>query len=140
MVFKSLQEAFEIAVTKLVKQGKPCLKGKSCCYKHEGMGCIIGQIMPDNAYTKNLEGQHFSAVALGVIREGIGNANTLKWINNLLSLADCTFWDDLQATHDVVITRKDKNEPFLVRINKFAKKYGLDTTFLNDLDCSNLEF
>jgi hypothetical protein len=55
--FKTLQEAFDFAVTKIVEQGDQCLDyDGACAYTRKDKHCAVGWLLPDNNEMGEFEG------------------------------------------------------------------------------------
>lgn len=63
--YTSLQEMFDVSATHLLAQGKRANDGglSGCRYRsNDGCKCAVGALIPDELYTKELEGRMASTV------------------------------------------------------------------------------
>lgn len=51
------QECYDKVKKHLLTQGKQCMDGIDCCYRHNGLACAIGGIIPDELYNRSFEGR-----------------------------------------------------------------------------------
>lgn len=137
MDFKSQQEVFDFVVGALIAQGRPAVtreptsagaRGKSTCkYRSEdGAKCAGGHVIPDEIYTKGLEGQSIRTVVM----QHPALAALRQYANLLI---------DLQNNHDTAalcLHAKDENDTeWLRRFKDGARRtafaYNLVPTGVN---------
>lgn len=58
MKYSSEQEIFDLVTTHLLKQGATSFNTKtdSCMYRHNGLKCAVGFLIPDDEYDPFMEG------------------------------------------------------------------------------------
>lgn len=86
------QRAFDTAVAGLRAQGAKCQNGSSCAYRHDGMKCAWGFVIPDELYDRHFEGH--------TARWTLQAAPALEQHTGLNKYEDANFVDDLQCIHD----------------------------------------
>jgi hypothetical protein len=54
---KSRQEIFDKVASALIAQGKPSINPENgeCLYRHEGLKCALGHLIPDKKYNEKYE-------------------------------------------------------------------------------------
>lgn len=107
------QEMFDAAYIGLASQGFiRSMSNQGCAYRgDEGRRCAIGWIMPDEAYSPDLEG--LSPM----------NCEIEKALD--LASGDICFADELQEAHDGDAHEGDTPEAMKERLESFAIKYNL---------------
>jgi hypothetical protein len=118
------QEAFELAVTGVIKQGKrsmgPWPSGRfGCAYRGEnGLKCHIGMLIPDDQYKPELEGKGPGEIGFDL--------PCLKGLNEDL-LREC------QSAHDDDAADDNFVADYVAHIREIADAYGLDASFIDKL-------
>jgi hypothetical protein len=137
------QELFEFVVKALVKQGKQamCYKSVTCKYRIHNtdsgkvLKCSIGQIIPDNLYTNDIEHK--------LVRELYyynGDNVDVKLVSEYLKKYKLNILIDLQHLHDIVpeINGVWVVDRFISEVNRIAETYSMSKDFMMSLDMSNL--
>jgi hypothetical protein len=107
---KGRQEAFNVAVEHLRKQGRPALKDYNCHYRtEEGNKCAIGALISDEFYSPDMEGWDATVPPVAEALRASG------WD------LDSTFALELQLLHDGQAWRWDLEKD----AKSFAKSYNL---------------
>jgi hypothetical protein len=122
------QEAFDVMVSGLIKQGKPSydIQTMGCMYDNgAGQKCAVGMLIPDEVYSPTLEGCGVLSLAY---KAGKGNWKTKHLLNKMNH--DTLF--AVQKTHDMSVTfyREEGTEKWIDHIKKeykaLAFKLGLE--------------
>jgi hypothetical protein len=119
------QEAFDTAYAAIIAQGKPSMikKYNSCRYRHRGLKCAVGALIPDNLYKKGMEGKTVSSF-YSVDGEFPEVASIFKNVSNYLLL-------DLQLAHDEYAGDTETFiEEFKTRMSVIAKKHNLSSDII----------
>jgi hypothetical protein len=110
-----IQEIFTQGVEGICKQGKPGMQMGFCMYRTpDGLKCLIGQCIPDEAYHPNMEGKGAANIrittAVGV---NFGDAHILL---------------EMQRIHDSVGFTSDADfmEKFKSNAIRFANTFNLE--------------
>lgn len=111
------QEAFNCAVTHLLKQGRQSVYFGTCKYRHPESGerCAIGALIPDDSYDELMEGRLVGTVIHRY--EGVANA---------LVNVDMALLRELQTAHDYPTGGMVSNWPADFR--RVGEKFGLDVS------------
>lgn len=115
----SLQDIFEHIATHLIKQGKASFNGAICAYRgKDGYSCAIGCLIPDEEYSRKMEGGGVSELMAKFYPE----------INKEIDRDKQNLLIRMQNIHDYwnPVDWKDC-------IIKYAKERNLDTQFINNL-------
>lgn len=56
------QQIFNKVKNHLLKQNKKAIYNGNCAYKHDGMSCAIGCLIPDDVYLPEMEGYSIGAL------------------------------------------------------------------------------
>jgi hypothetical protein len=126
------QEIFDKAVSGIITQGGPSTTSERCeigglveCrYRSEtGRKCVIGQLIADEFYRKEMEGRNASSsLVIGAITRSIGGVPQL------------VFMSALQGIHDALTLSTSTDEEFLVSFKEkaydFAKEWKLSPNVL----------
>lgn len=121
------QEAFDIMVSGLIKQGKPSydIQTMNCMYDNgAGQKCAVGMLIPDDDYSPLLEGNGISTLAFKAVKFG--------WkTKHLFNEMNYDMMDAVRTTHDMSVTfyREEGTEKWIDHIKKeyeaLAFKLGL---------------
>jgi hypothetical protein len=131
------QDAFDRAVTGIIKQGRFAVRDGSCCYRFDPTAiasprssyppqvhyatapcrCAVGHLIPDDKYSIRMEGKLPYAES---IRSAVGNPIG----------SDVAFLEALQWVHDKCARNGDTMDTFIANARAFAESYGLNTNVL----------
>ncbi len=117
------QQALEMGVTGIYKQGSQCINGGGAClYKLGDKACIVGWVLTDDL--RSLASKHTNKNVYGIIRD-------VPEIEDYFEGVDLSFLNGLQSAHD--------NEDFDWRgefteiIKSVIRSYNLDDSFMEEL-------
>jgi hypothetical protein len=132
------QDAFDRAVTGIIKQGRFAVRDGSCCYRFDPDAkaarpladyppevcyatapcrCAVGQLIPDDKYDITMEGK--LAYAASIV-DALGNPDE----------EDLRFLQALQEIHDACARDDESLDAFISDARVFARQYGLNTAVL----------
>lgn len=127
----TLQDIFDVVYEGIVKQGEP---GKApgsvaCSYRHNGLKCAFGQLLPDDYYTPDLEDMNPQEI---MRRPVPSNWSPALWCAtqavNLVA--------DLLRAHDHSASTENFVASFKRRMHALADKLSLEIPDVNDCtDC-----
>lgn len=109
------QEAFDIMVSGLIKQGKPSYNIHMGCMYNNGAGqkCAVGMLIPDDDYSPLLEGKGVPIIAFKAVKFG--------WkTKHLFNAMSYDTMDAVQQIHDMSVAfyRKEGTEKWIDHIKK----------------------
>jgi len=130
---RSLQDVFDLAVTRVLQNRRPAFSNGACAYRtpkdndgHQSV-CAVGALIPDHMYSKAFEGTGI----VGLLQR----ARSRVLPENILDIPGVTqLLHELQDAHDSVApywhsglyTKEAFQAAFLERCRNIAKAYHLD--------------
>lgn len=135
--FETLQEVFEIGIMRLLRQGHTTKNtGQGCVYrtKDKQSGCLIGQLIPDEAWPAEYNTASVYAI--------LGNSPNLpqNWIawrdaQPAFSYENADDLHKIQTLHDGCDTNRER---FVSNCKRVAKELNLDASFLDSEEAIQL--
>jgi hypothetical protein len=125
----NLQEIFDTATVGIIKQGGPASSKDTymCAYRGEdGRKCAVGQLIPDELYTADLEGKGVHILGIPGLQEILPQVDVTDKVFSLL--------DDLQDTHDNAPTEETEDGvrywtyQVVACLKELAKTHRLDAS------------
>ena len=126
-MFNSLQEAFDVTVEKLAKQGRRAFDGNACFYKsnQNDLSCGIGVHFPSD--DQFIQSANLASVYLTIdnlIRSNAKFYNDYLNISGVDSNVAIVFWNHIQRAHDSATNL----EFFKKNFEKVANAFGLSNS------------
>lgn len=137
--FETLQEVFELGIRRLLKQGCGTkLSAGKCLYRtEEGTACLIGLLIPDNAWNESFNNEPINNILPGSNYYHNLPTSWKTWVEAqpVFTRKNGTALREIQMIHDFYMSSEGI---FLENVKIVAKAFELDTSFLEEAEVRHL--
>ncbi|HNC58628.1 MAG TPA: hypothetical protein PLP33_24585 [Leptospiraceae bacterium] len=141
-IYFNLQQLFEAVVTHVVKQGRPAISQSLIKYRtSDGLKCAFGGIIPDYAYSPEIEDHSINVLVFD--KENFGKG-WITWIaknpvlNEFSNTKSYVLREIQMYVHDKD-TSWETLESYKAAVEYVAGLYNLNLEFFHKLDFSAME-
>jgi|SRR5690606_39261741 len=129
---RSLQDVFDLAVTRVLRNRRPAYVGDDCAYRtprgkdgHRSV-CAVGALIPAHLYSARIEGRGIGSVIWARPEVLPGNIHAIPGVRDFLIRLQAAHDEPARRWHIGICTKQEFKADFLERCRRVANQFNLD--------------